>query len=150
VIAIRPRASSPAAGDRPSFYRPSRERFTGVPHYSSTCEGVLSNAVELTVVLANLDPVVASWRVLYPNRSGFEGSAVVVGCPVVVRGQARGAVDGGPYKVQRQLWRRPAPVRSDSAGVVAVVRGVALQGREWPHRADSDGDDRSRWPDVTA
>jgi hypothetical protein len=41
-------------------------------------------------------------------------------------------------------------VRSNSAGVVAVVRGVALQGRGWPHRVDSDGDDRSRRPDVTA
>jgi hypothetical protein len=90
VIAIRPRLSSPAAGDRPSFYRTRRERFTGVPHYSSTCEGVVSSAVELTAVLANLDPVLASWRVLCPNRSGFEGSGVVVGRPVVVHGQARG------------------------------------------------------------
>jgi hypothetical protein len=30
------------------------------------------------------------------------------------------------------------------------VRGVALQGRGWPQRVDSDGDDRSHWPDVTA
>jgi hypothetical protein len=77
-------------GDRPSFYRPRRERFTIVPHYSSTCEGVVSSAVELTAVLANLVPVAASWRVLCPNRSGFEGSGVVVGRPVVVHGQARG------------------------------------------------------------
>jgi hypothetical protein len=54
------------------------------------------------------------------------------------------------YGVQRRAWRRPAPVRSNSAGVVAAARGVALQGRGWPHRVDSDGDDRSRRPDVTA
>jgi hypothetical protein len=28
----------------------------------------------------------------------------------------------------------------NSAGVVVAVPSVALQGREWPHRADSDGD----------
>jgi hypothetical protein len=27
----------------------------------------------------------------------------------------------------------------NSAGVVVVVRGVAQQGRGWPHRVDSDG-----------
>jgi hypothetical protein len=61
-----------------------------------------------------------------------------------------GVVDGGPYEVQRQAWRCPVPARSSSDGVVAVVRGVALQGRGWPHRVDSDGDDRSRRPDVMA
>jgi hypothetical protein len=33
---------------------------------------------------------------------------------------------------------------------VATVSGMEEQWREWSHRADSDGDDRSRWPDVTA
>jgi hypothetical protein len=28
----------------------------------------------------------------------------------------------------------------NSVGVVAAVRDVALQGRGWPHRTDSDGD----------
>jgi hypothetical protein len=28
----------------------------------------------------------------------------------------------------------------NSVGVVAAVRGVVLQEREWPHRTDSDGD----------
>jgi hypothetical protein len=28
----------------------------------------------------------------------------------------------------------------NSVGVVVVVRGVAQQGRGWPHRIDSDGD----------
>jgi hypothetical protein len=41
-------------------------------------------------------------------------------------------------------------MRSNSAGVVAAVCGVALQGRGWPHRVDSDRDDRSRRPDVMA
>jgi hypothetical protein len=31
----------------------------------------------------------------------------------------------------------------NSAGVVVAVPGVALQGRGWPHRNDSDGDDAS-------
>jgi hypothetical protein len=61
-----------------------------MPHYSPTWEGMVSNAVELTAVLANLVPVVAPWRVLCPNRSGFEGSGVVVGRPIVVHTQARG------------------------------------------------------------
>jgi hypothetical protein len=36
------------------------------------------SAVELTVVLANLAPVTASWRVLFLNRGDFEGGGVVV------------------------------------------------------------------------
>jgi hypothetical protein len=37
-----------------------------------------NSAIELMVVLADLAPVAASWRVLCPNRSGFEGRGVVV------------------------------------------------------------------------
>jgi hypothetical protein len=37
-----------------------------------------NNAAELMVVLANLAPIAASWRVLCPNRSGFEDRGVVV------------------------------------------------------------------------
>jgi hypothetical protein len=33
---------------------------------------------------------------------------------------------------------------------VVTVPGVVQQWWGWPHRADSDGDDSSRWPDVTA
>jgi hypothetical protein len=51
-------------GDCPSFYRPRREQFTGVPHYSPTCGGVASSAAELTTVLTNLAPVGAPWRIL--------------------------------------------------------------------------------------
>jgi hypothetical protein len=36
------------------------------------------NAIELMAILANLVPVAASWRVLCPNRSGFEGRGVMV------------------------------------------------------------------------
>jgi hypothetical protein len=90
VIAICCRVSSPVGGGSPFLYRPRRGQFTGMPHCSPTCEGMASSAIELTTVLANLVPVVASWRVLYPNRSGFEGSGVVVGHVVIVRGQARG------------------------------------------------------------
>jgi hypothetical protein len=106
--------------------------------------------VEFTAVLANLVPVVASWHVLCPNRSGFEGGGVVIGRPVVVHGQARGGHPWRPIRGTAAVWRRPAPVRSNSAGVVVAVRGVALQGRGGPHRADSDGDGRSRRPDVMA
>jgi hypothetical protein len=64
-------------------------------------------------------------------------------------GRFEGAVNGGPYEVQWRAWRRPASVRSNSVGDVIAVPGVALQWRGWPHRADSDGGDRSRRPDVT-
>jgi hypothetical protein len=72
VIAIR---RPLRLGDCPSFYRPRREQFTGVPHCSPTCEGMTNSATELTTVLANLAPVGASWRVLCPYRGGFEGVA---------------------------------------------------------------------------
>jgi hypothetical protein len=61
-----------------------------------------------------------------------------------------GAVNGGPYEAKWQAWRRHVPVRSNSVGDVVAVPGVALQWRGWPYRADSDGEDRSHWPDVTA
>jgi hypothetical protein len=65
-------------------------------------------------------------------------------------GRLEGVVNRGPYEVQRQARRRLVPVRSNSAGDVVTAPGVAQQWRGWPHRADSDGDDRSRRPDVTA
>jgi hypothetical protein len=64
-------------------------------------------------------------------------------------GRLEGAVNGGPYEVQWRAWRRPVPVRFNSVGDVVAVPDVALQWRGWPHRVDSDGEDRSRWPDVT-
>jgi hypothetical protein len=49
-----------------------------MPHYFTTCDGMVYNVGELTVVLANLTPVAASWRALCLNRGGFEGGGVVV------------------------------------------------------------------------
>jgi hypothetical protein len=56
VFAIRRRVPL-RLGDHPSFYRPRREQFTGVPHYSPTCGGMANSATELTTVLANLGVV---------------------------------------------------------------------------------------------
>jgi hypothetical protein len=55
---------------------------------------------------------------------------------------------GGLYAEQWRLWWRPVPVHSNSIGDVVTVPGVVLQWRGWPHRVDSDGEDRSRRPDV--
>jgi hypothetical protein len=85
-------------GVRPSFYRPRREQFTGVPHYSPTCGGVASSAAELTAVLVNLTPVGASWRVLCPYRGDFEGGGVEVGCAAAARGPARGCRQRGTVR----------------------------------------------------
>jgi hypothetical protein len=59
--------------------------------------------------------VMASWRVLCPNRSGFEGGGIEVGCPAATRGPARGC-------------RQRASVRSTGAGM-ATSRPRALQQR---------------------
>jgi hypothetical protein len=64
-------------------------------------------------------------------------------------GRLEGAVNGGPYEVQWRAWQCPVPVRFNSVGNVVAVPGVALQWWGWPHRANSDGEDCSRWPDVT-
>jgi hypothetical protein len=50
-----------------------------MPHCLATCGGMAYSAGELSVVLANLAPVSASWRALYLKRGGFEGEGVVVG-----------------------------------------------------------------------
>jgi hypothetical protein len=49
-----------------------------MPHYFTTCGGMVYSAVELTPVLANLAPVTMLWRVLCLNRGDFEGGGVVV------------------------------------------------------------------------
>jgi hypothetical protein len=92
----------------------------------------------------------------------------VVARPVLVQEQLRGGWRSGwlsgrrsragsrvpstgvLYAAQWWAWRRPVLVRSNSVESVIAVPGVALQWRGWPHRADSDGEDRSRRPDVTA
>jgi hypothetical protein len=90
--------------DCPSFYRPRREQFTGVPHYSPTCEGMVCSAAELTIILADLAPVLASWRILCSYRSGLEGGGIEVARPAAARGSARGC-------------RRRGAVRGTVAGV---------------------------------
>jgi hypothetical protein len=74
----------------------------------------------------------------------------VVGRPAAAAGRFEGVVNGGPYAAQWQSWRRLVPVHSNSIGDVITVHDVALQWRGWPHRADSDGEDRSHRPNVTA
>jgi hypothetical protein len=58
-------------------------------HCLATCGGMACSAVELAVVLAVLALVLSSWRVLYSNRSSFEGEGVVVGRSIFRR--ARGS-----------------------------------------------------------
>jgi hypothetical protein len=64
VIAIR--RPPLRLGDCLSFYRPTREQFTCMLHYSPTCGGMVSSVPKLTAVLANPAPVGVSWRVLCP------------------------------------------------------------------------------------
>jgi hypothetical protein len=137
-------------GDCLSFYRPRREQFTCVPHYSPTCGGVASSATELTTVRANLAPVGASWHVLCLYRNGFEGDSVEVGCSVAARGPARGCRQRRSVRGTVEGMVTPRPRALQQRRDVVAVPGVALQWRGWPHRADSDGEDRSRRPDVTA
>jgi hypothetical protein len=68
------------------------------------------SAGELAVVLAVLAPVLSSRRVRYLNRGGFEGEGIAVGRSILRRVEE--AVDGDPYGVQRQAWRRPVPACS--------------------------------------
>jgi hypothetical protein len=114
------------------------------------CGGAASSAMELTAVLANPAPVGASWRVLCSYRSNFEGGSVVVGRPAAAAGQFEGVANGGPYATHWRSWRRPVTVHSNSVEDVVTVPGVALRWRGWLHRVDSDGEDRSRRPDVMA
>jgi hypothetical protein len=137
-------------GDCPSFYRPRREQFTCVPHYFPTCGSMASSVMELTAVLANPAPAEASWRVLCSYRSGYEGGGVVVGRPAVAADRFEGAVNGGPVRGTVAVVATSCPHALQQHRDVAIVPGVVRQWRVWPHRVDSDGDDRSHRPDVTA
>jgi hypothetical protein len=114
------------------------------------CGGMASSAMELTAILANPASVEASWCVLCSYRSGFEGGGVVVGRLAIAVARFEGAVNGSPYVAQWWSWRCRVPVRSNNTGDVVTVPRVVLQWRGWPHRADSDRDDRFRRPDVMA
>jgi hypothetical protein len=140
VIAIHP----PRLGDCPSFHRPRRGQFTGVPLCSPTCEGMASSATELTTILANLAPVEASWRVLCLCRSDFEGSGVEVGCPAAARGPARGWCQWEIVRGTVAVVATSCPCALQQCRDVVTVPGVVLQWRGWPHRADGNGEDRSR------
>jgi hypothetical protein len=150
VIAVR-RPVSPRLGDCPSFYRSRREQFTCVPHYFPTCGGMASSAIamELTAVLANPAPVEASWCVLCSYRSIFEGGGVAVGRSAAIVGRFEGVVDGGPIRGTVAVVVTSCPRTPQQRRDVVIVPGVVRQWQGWPHRVDSDGDDRSRRPDVT-
>jgi hypothetical protein len=60
-----------------------------MPHYFATCGGMAYNVGELTVVLVNLPPVMASWRALCLNRGDLEGGGVVVDRGVSRRARGR-------------------------------------------------------------
>jgi hypothetical protein len=122
-------------GGCPSFYRPRREQFTGVPHYSPMCGGMACSATELTTILANLAPVGASWRVLCSYTSGFEGGGVVVGCPAAARGPVRGCRQQGSIRgtVAGMATSRPCALQQRrgcrrSTRRDAAVAGMAAQG----------------------
>jgi hypothetical protein len=85
-------------------------------------------------VLANLAPVGASWRVLFPYRVDFEGSGVEVGFSAAARGPVRGCrqresvrgiVAGMAMSRPRALQQRRGCRRSTRRG--AAVAGMAAQ-----------------------
>jgi hypothetical protein len=149
LIAIR-RPMSPRLGDCPSFYRPRRVKFTCVLHYFPTCGGMAGSAMELTTVLANPAPVEASWCVLCSYRSGFEGRSAAVGRPASVVGRFEGAINGGSVRGTVAVAATAHPRVPQQRRDVITVPGVVQQWRGWSQKVDSDGDDRSRQPDVMA
>jgi hypothetical protein len=56
----------------------------------ATCDGMAYSAAEWTTVLANFASGGASWRALYPSRSGFKGGGIGSFYSVVVRTLTRG------------------------------------------------------------
>jgi hypothetical protein len=74
-----------------SFYRPRGGSLQSCRTVLATYGGMVYSATELTVVLANLASGKASRRVLYPSRSGFEGSGMGASPLVVAQASARGS-----------------------------------------------------------
>jgi hypothetical protein len=94
----------------------------------------VSSAMELTTILANLARVEASWRVLCPYSSGFDGGGVAVGCPAVVSRPARGDRPRGPVRgTAAAMAMSPSPC-------VPTMSGVSAQYAAW---RCSDGDGRT-------
>jgi hypothetical protein len=89
-----------------------------------------SSATELTTVLANLAPVGASWRVLGPYKSGFEGGGVEVGCPAAARGPVRGCHQRGSVRgtVAGMVTSRPRALQLRRGCRRSTRRGVAVAG----------------------
>jgi hypothetical protein len=85
------------------------------------------------------------WR-----RSGFEGGGVAAGRPAAVVGRFEGVVDGGPVRDTVAVVAMSCPRTPQQRRDVVTVPGVVQQWQGWSHRVDSDGDDRSCQPDVTA
>jgi hypothetical protein len=121
-----------------------------MPHYFHMCGGMASSAMELTAILANPAAIEASWCVLCSYRSGFEGGGVAVDCPAAIVGRFEGVVDGGPIRDIVAVVVTSCPRAPQQRLDVVTVPGVVKQWRGWSHKVDSDGDDRSRRPDVTA
>jgi hypothetical protein len=65
-------------------------------------------------------------------------------------GRSEGAVDGGPVRGTVAVVATSCPRAPQQRRDVVTVPGVVRQWRGWSHKVDSDGDDRSRRPDVTA
>jgi hypothetical protein len=82
---------SPRRGGSPSFYRPRRGQFTGMPHCLATWGGggMARNTGESAAVWSALAPVLSLWHVPYLNRGDFEGEDIVVGRGILRR--ARGS-----------------------------------------------------------
>jgi hypothetical protein len=66
-----------------------------------------------------------------------------------VAGQFEGAVDGKLVRGTVAVVVMSCPCMSQQHWDVATASRVVRQWRGWPHRADSDGDDPSRRPDIT-
>jgi hypothetical protein len=77
------------------------------------------------------------WR-----RSGWSSSRAV--------GRFEGVVDGGPVRGTVAVVATSCPRAPQQRRDVITVSGVVQQWWGWSHRVDSDGDYRSRRPDVTA
>jgi hypothetical protein len=65
-------------------------------------------------------------------------------------GRFEGAIDGGSVRGTMAVVAMSCPRAPQQRRDVATVLDVVRQWRVWSHRVDSDGDDRSRRPDVTA
>jgi hypothetical protein len=128
-------------GDCPSFYKPRRGHFTGVPHYFIY--------VRRHVILCRgVDG--------HPGESCFWRD--VMACPVSIQERlqgwrCRGRLFGGHPRADSRVPLTGGRTRHSSGrgGVPSphapTALGMATQCPGWSHRADGDGGDA---PDVTA